>query len=177
MKKIIILPLLMALLSCNVAIKYDYDVRADFKAYKAYNFYSDINSGLSILDERRLIRGLEAALKDLGYALSDDPDFLIDIRGLVQETPPPPPSNVSVGFGTTGGASSGAIGLNMPMNSSRPYDEMMIEFVDETSGETFWVADLNVVLSSSSQPLKRDAYFEKLARKVLSKYPPTIKKK
>ena len=175
MNKIVSLLLLTCLLSCGSTIHYDYDSKADFKAYKTYHYYDDINSGLTILDERRLVRALDAKLQDLGYVKSKQPNFLIDVKGISTEVNNSP--SVAVGFGGTGGNTSGGVGVNVPINGNQNYDEMVIEFVDESSGETFWLADLNVILTSSNSPEKRDTFFVALVEKIFSKYTPKPKKK
>jgi hypothetical protein len=153
-----------------VAIDYDYDATTNFKAYKTYHFYEDLESGLTELDERRLLRALDEQLKRLGYTKSQNPDFLIDIRGI--EVPVNNSPSIDVGFAGTGTNTAGGIGVNVPVNSQQDYHEMSVEFVDRLKEETFWMAKVNVLLSSSNEPLKRDAFFRDLSIKILNKFPP-----
>lgn len=165
---------LIFVFSCGSAINYDYDRGADFSVYKTYLYYSDIQSGLSTLDERRLLRALDHRLEVMGYTKSSKPDFIININGNAYETNNA--SSVGVGVGGTGGSTSGGIGVSVPINNYKTYDEMVIEFVDEKKGTTIWLADVNVVVPNSETPEKRDAYFVNLVNKILSNYPPKSKK-
>jgi hypothetical protein len=161
------------LTSCGVSINYDYDQNTDFKKYQTYAYYNDMETGLTTLDERRLIRALDTILHERRYRKAERPDFLIDIKGLTSRTSNQ--SSVGVGVGSTGGNTVGTVGINVPLNSYQTYDEMMIEFVDETNERTFWVADLNVILTTSNEPEQRYNFFKKLAEKILRHYPPTAK--
>jgi len=171
MKKFCLGIIAVALASCNVAIKYDYDAGTDFKAYKTYDYFGDMQSGLSVLDERRLIRALDTKLSSMGISKSRSPDFYIDIRGISYV--PQNTSSISVGVGGTSGSTAGAVGVSLPLDQGPAYDEMVIEFVDERKSEVFWLADLNVIISTASTPEKRDEYFMDLADKILKKYPPS----
>ena len=56
MKNIRFIPLLLLIASCApIRVTYDYERTANFSKYKTYNYYSDINSGLSDLDTKRLL--------------------------------------------------------------------------------------------------------------------------
>ena len=55
------------LISCSaIKVNYDYDKAVDFSNYSTYNYYSDMESGLSQLDEKRLLRALDSTLKARG---------------------------------------------------------------------------------------------------------------
>ena len=59
------------MMSCGaVKVDYDYDRDVDFSKYSTYNYFSDVETGLSQLDERRLIRVLDSTLKTKGYQLA-----------------------------------------------------------------------------------------------------------
>ena len=81
MKKIVsLLALSLILVSCGgVKVAYDYDEQADFSTLKTYNYIPDMQSGLSQLDLNRLMNATDAILQEQGYALSDNPDFLINV--------------------------------------------------------------------------------------------------
>jgi len=170
MKRLFTFVLLGCFWSCSVAIDYDYDASANFNDYKTYNFYEDLESGLTELDERRLLRALDEQLKRLGYTKSQNPDFLIDIRGI--EVPVNNSPSIDVGFAGTGTNTAGGIGVNVPVNSQQDYHEMSVEFVDRLKEETFWVAKVNVLLTNASEPLKRFEFFRELSGKILKNFPP-----
>ena len=56
MKKILALLTVITFTSCaSIYVNYDYEKQTDFTKYKTYNYYSDIESGLSELDTKRLL--------------------------------------------------------------------------------------------------------------------------
>lgn len=175
MKRLLWLVSTFLLLSCGVSINFDYDSNADFESYKTYTYYNDMNTGLTVLDERRLVRAMDSALSKRRFVKVSKPDFLIDIKGQSYEEENR--TNVGVAVGGTGGNTFGNVNVNVPLNNQQSYDEMVIEFVDERTGETFWLADINVILSTADQPEKRDEYFSQLAEKILKKYPPAKENK
>ena len=80
MKNLGFLILIMLLVSCGgVKVNYDYDKSTDFSNYTSYNYFSDMNSGLSQLDEKRLLRVLDSTLQSKGFLLTEEPDFYINI--------------------------------------------------------------------------------------------------
>jgi len=77
MKYFSILVLLIIVSSCApIRVNYDYEKTTDFKSYKTYNYYANLNTGLSELDTKRLLDALDNTLQSSGYALSETPDFL-----------------------------------------------------------------------------------------------------
>src|SRR5690606_11255416 len=94
---------LLALVSaCSpVRVTYDYDKAAQFSTYNTYNYYSPLNTGLSELDTKRLLNTLDAQMQAKGFALSDTPDFLINIQS--QEYQSARRNNVGLGVGGGGG--------------------------------------------------------------------------
>lgn len=94
-------------LSCNaINVNSDYDKETDFSAYTTYNYFSDMETGLSELDTKRLLNALDVALNAKGRRFSEEPDFFIDIKSSTFQTPNS--NNVGVGVGGSG-RSSGAV--------------------------------------------------------------------
>ena len=51
--------LLLIVASCApINVNYDYEKGTDFTQYKTYNYYSDMETGLSELDTKRLLNDL-----------------------------------------------------------------------------------------------------------------------
>ena len=81
MKAFIILLLSLSIVSCgSVKVQNDYDKTVNFESYKTYNYYKDMNTGLSELDNKRLFSMLEEGLAQKGITKSDNPDFLIYLK-------------------------------------------------------------------------------------------------
>ena len=73
--------MVLFIVSCApIKVNYDYDETVNFSQYKTYNYYSDIKTGLSELDSKRLFVALDHTLQKQGFSMSDTPDFYIDIQ-------------------------------------------------------------------------------------------------
>jgi len=63
--------------SCGPIVNYDYDINTDFNNLKTYAYFDDINTGLSALDTKRIVRTLDKKLQSLGLErrANNPPDF------------------------------------------------------------------------------------------------------
>ncbi|MCB0382017.1 MAG: DUF4136 domain-containing protein [Psychroserpens sp.] len=156
-----------------VRVNYDYEKTTDFKAYKTYNYYADLNTGLSELDTKRLLDALDDALESKGFLLAESPDFFIDIKSSeYQETSR---NNVGVGLGGTGRNVGGGISIGIPVGQQKLNRQIIFEFVDEHKTGLFWQAVSESSYSPNATPEKREALFKAIVAKVLNGFPPEIK--
>lgn len=159
-----------------MAVSYDYEKTTDFSKYKTYNYYGDMNTGLSVLDTRRLLKALDAKLDSLGLQKSDTPDFFIDIQSSEFQN-----QNGGVGFGVggTGRNAGGGISVGIPTGQSNMSRRIVFDFVDDAGDKEklFWQAVSTGSFRVNATPDKREAYFVSLVEKVFRKYPPKTKKK
>jgi Domain of unknown function (DUF4136) len=163
--------LLLLVASCGPVIHYDYEKSTDFNHYKSYNYFDDMESGLSQLDTKRLVRAIDSRLATMGLTRSDNPDFYIDIKS--QDIQNRTNSNVGVGVGGTGRNVGGGISIGMPIGSSQYMREIIIDFVDISNGEKlFWQAVSESTYSPNASPEKREEVFIKLVEKIFEGYPP-----
>ena len=96
-------------------------------------------TGLSTLDNKRLIRAIDRKLETMGLTRSDNPDFYIDIQS--QDIINRNNSNVGVGVGGTGRNVGGGISVGLPLGGNQLTRELVIDFVDKNKGERlFWQA-------------------------------------
>lgn len=176
MKKILVLcSLSLFILSCaTVRVNYDYEKRTDFNTYKSYNYYSDMNMGMSELDAKRLLDALDAELKAKGMHLSDSPDFLVNIKSSTFQEGSR--NNVGVGLGGGGGHVGGGISIGIPIGQAKINREIVFEFVDENKSGLFWQATSESAYQPNAKPEVKETQFKAIAKKVLSAYPPTPKK-
>lgn len=156
-----------------VRVNYDYEKTTDFKAYKTYNYYADLNTGLSELDTKRLLNVLDKAMQSNGYSLSETPDFFIDIKS--SEYQERSRNNVGVGVGGTGGRVGGGISIGIPVGQNKLNRQIIFEFVDENKNGLFWQAVSESSYSPNASPEKREVQFQAIVTKVLQGFPPEIK--
>ncbi|MGC1204651.1 MAG: DUF4136 domain-containing protein [Flavobacteriaceae bacterium] len=167
--KSIILILLVS--ACSpIYVNYDFEKGTDFSKYKNYNYYSDMETGLSELDTKRLLDALDLKLKEKGFNLSNTPDFYIDIKtsefqGVQRET-------VGVGLGSGGRNVGGGISIGLPIGQANINRQITIDFVDENKKQLFWQAVSESSFNPKSNPEKREAKLNAIVEKILTKYPP-----
>ncbi|MCC1484731.1 DUF4136 domain-containing protein [Winogradskyella immobilis] len=163
--------ILLLFSSCGVIVNYDYDKDTNFSEYTTYNYFSDIKSGLSEFDTRRLYRALDAKLESIGITKSDNPTFYIDIQSKVIESRSN--SNVGIGLGGTGRNVGGGVSIGIPVGGNAHNREIVIEFVDDNNNEkVIWQAVSADTYGADSTPEKREAKFIALVEKIFKKYPP-----
>jgi len=174
MKYFSILVLLIIVSSCApIRVNYDYEKTTDFKSYKTYNYYANLNTGLSELDTKRLLDALDNTLQSSGYALSETPDFFIDIKS--SEYQEAARNNVGVGLGGTGRNIGGGISVGIPVGQNKLNRQIIFEFVDENKNGLFWQAVSESSYSPNASPEKRETLFNAIVTKVLEGFPPEIK--
>jgi hypothetical protein len=163
----------LALITTSCApiyVNYDYEKGTDFSEYKTYNYYSDMNPGLSELDTKRLLDALDLKMKEKGFLLSDTPDFFIDIKSTAFQAAQR--ETVGVGLGGGGGNVGGGISIGLPIGQANVNRQITIDFVDESKKQLFWQAVSESSFNPTATPEKRELKLKALIEKVLTKYPP-----
>lgn len=159
------------LTSCNaVRVNYDYDKTTDFSNYSTYNYFSDMETGLSGLDEKRLLNVLDSTMQSKGYLLAEEPDFFINI--LSSEFRRGPNNSVGVGVGGTGRNVGGGVSVGIPVGSSGLARNIQFDFVDAEKDALFWQANSESSFRDNASPSVREAQLQKVVAKVFSKFPP-----
>ncbi len=170
MKNLKLLFITFLLTSCGTIVNYDYEKSTNFDDYKTYNYFDDIETGLSELDTKRLIRVMDKKLKAMGFSRTDNPDFYIDIQS--QSIVSRNNSSVGVGVGGGSGGGFGGVSVGIPVGQNKQSRELIIDFVDETKTGLFWQAISESSFNPNASPEKREALFAKIIDKVFAEYPP-----
>jgi hypothetical protein len=166
--------LILLMVSCApIRVNYDFDKTTNFTNYKTYNYYNDMQTGLSELDTRRFLDAFDAKMTAKGFALSDTPDFFIDIKS--KEYQEAQRQTVGVGLGGGGGNVGGGISIGLPIGQANVNRHITIEFVDDNKKQLFWQAESEYSFNPNSQPEQREEKFKAVSEKVLSQYPPKQK--
>ncbi len=161
------------LLVCACApihVNYDYDKQTKFSDYKTYNYYADLETGLSELDTKRLLDILDAKMKTMGFSLSETPGFFINIQSSEYENA----QNSTVGLGVGGGGRNvgGGVSIGLPIGQAKMSRQIVIDFVDENGKGLFWQAVSESSFNQNASPEKREERLTAIVEKVFSKYPP-----
>jgi hypothetical protein len=171
MRYLFFILLLFSLLSCSgVRVNYDYDKGTNFSNYTSYNYFSDIESGLSQLDEKRLMKALDSTLQSKGYLLAEEPDFFINI--LSNEYRSSPNNAVGVGIGGTGRNVGGGVSVGLPLGNSGIQRRIQFDFVDAEKDQLFWQASSESGFRENASPSVREERLRAVIKKVFAKFPP-----
>ncbi|MFL1011800.1 DUF4136 domain-containing protein [Flavisericum labens] len=167
--KIAIIAILI--ISCApIRVNYDYDKQTTFNNYKTYQYYGNMETGLSELDNKRLLDAIDFQMATKGFTLSETPDFFIDIKSA--EYQDPQRSTVGFGLGGSGRNVGGGISIGIPVAQSNVNKQLTIDFVDENKKQLFWQAVSEFDFDIKSSPERREETFNAVAEKMLSEYPP-----
>ncbi len=174
MRNLLYILVLCFLFSCNaVRVNYDYDKATDFSNYATYNYFEDMESGLSQLDEKRLLDILDSTLQAKGYLLSEEPEFLINIKSFVFQSNSG--NNVGVGVGGGGRNVGGGLSIGIPVGNSGIQRQILFDFVDANKNSLFWQADTQSGFRDNAAPIDREEQLKRVVAKAFSKYPPELK--
>nr|WP_321410846.1 DUF4136 domain-containing protein [uncultured Allomuricauda sp.] len=174
MRYLLFIVLIVLLASCSsVKVNYDYDKTVDFSSYSTYNYYSDMQSGLSQLDEKRLLNALDSTLKARGYRLAEEPELFINI--LSNEFRGAPNNNVGVGIGGGGRNVGGGISVGLPLGGPNMQRSIQIDLVDAQRDALVWQAVAESSLRENASPSVREDKLRAVVKKVFSKFPPKLK--
>lgn len=174
MKRVAILTSFLIFLSCSpIRVAYDYQKGTDFSSYTTYNYYDEIDSGLSELDENRLVKALDSTLKSKGYLLSEEPGFLINIKSEVYRKA----QSNSVGIGVGGGGRNvgGGVSVGIPLGSASIQRAIILDFVDADRKQLIWQADTESGFRDNASPSVREEALQRVVEKALNKFPPETK--
>lgn len=170
MKQLLSIIALFLVTSCApIYVSYDYDKAVDLSKYKTYQYFGDMDTGLSQLDTKRLLDVLDKKLEANGFVISETPDFLIDIsttefRNQQRET-------VGVGVGGGSGNVGGGISIGLPIGQSNATKQIIFDFVDASNKQLFWQANSEASFNPRAEPIKREERFTAIVDKVFKKYP------
>lgn len=175
MKSIIPFLFLVFLVSCSaVRVNYDYDRNTDFTKYTTYNYYPNMDTGLSELDTKRLLRAIDSTMRGKGFLLSEEPEFLIGIMSRSFQAPRN--NTVGVGIGGSGRNVGGGMSIGIPVGAANVEREIQFDFVDSQKDELFWQAISVSSLKETSSPDEREQILQALVVKTFEKYPPKSRK-
>ena len=159
------------IVSCApIYVNYDYDKTTNFQQYKTYNYYSDMETGLSELDTKRLLDALDLKMQAKGFSLSETPDFFIDIKS--NQFQSAQRQTVGVGVGGGGRNVGGGISIGLPIGQANVNRQIIIDFVDENKKQLFWQAVSESSFNTNATPENREARLNAIVEKIITGYPP-----
>lgn len=174
MKYILFFSLMLVLGSCGaVKVNYDYDANTDFTAYTTYSYFDDMVTGLSQLDERRLMVSIDKTMQEKGYLFTEEADLLINIQSAVSQNGNG--SNVGVGVGGGGIGLGGGLSVGIPVGGPKLRRTITIDLVDAKKDVLIWQANSESPFKEGDAPAVKEEKMNVLTAKIFEKYPPKRK--
>ncbi len=173
MKFSILVIISIILLSCGATVTTDFEKDTNFSIYKTYNYFPDLKTGLSELDDDRIILITDSILNGRGFSKSENPQLLINFYA--SEFLTNSRNTIGIGFGSAG--VNGGVGVSggIPIGGKSIEQEFTMDFVDAEKDNLIWQAFLNGNYKEKANPDEKIAYYEEIISKILSKYPPVNK--
>lgn len=170
--KITILTVLIV--SCApIRVSYDFEETTNFSNYKTYQYFADMETGLSELDTNRLLDALDAKLTSKGYSISETPNFYIDIKSKAYQDAQR--GSFGIGMGGSGRNVGGGVSVGIPIGQGNINRQITIDFVDHGKKQLFWQAVSESSFNPDTTPEAKEQLLNALVEKVLSQYPPEKK--
>jgi len=171
MRYLILVFLAVLLVSCGSTVAVDYEKGTEWTAHKGYQFFSEMDTGLNELDNKRIIRAADSILQLRGLQRTDYNDFFINFY--VEESLSNSRNTLGIGVGSGGGNVSVGGGIGIPIGGKIINQHITIEFIEEeVGGKLIWQAIYNGELKEKATPKQKEVYYTKVITKMLSEYPP-----
>ncbi|MDC8005609.1 DUF4136 domain-containing protein [Aureisphaera galaxeae] len=170
MKLLTILALSLLLASCGATVAVDYEEQTDWSPYTQYQFYPNIDSGLSELDNKRIIMAVDSAFGFTRYTKSANPQFLINFYAEEALSN----SRNTIGLGLGGGGGNVGVGgsVGIPIGGPVIEQQITIDFIDSEKDQLIWQAVVDCKLKERATPEQKDAHYVNVIMKALKKFPP-----
>ncbi len=173
MKLLSIIAITLLLVSCGATVAVDYDQQVDFSKYKTYNFYPSIQSGLSNLDDSRIMQITDSLLQQRGFVKNDNPQLLINF--FAQESVSASKSTLGIGIGSGGGNVGVGVSGGIPIGGRVINQQLTVDFIDADVDDLVWQAVAEGEMKERSTPQQKEAYYFAVIEKILKQYPPKKK--
>ncbi|HMB62074.1 MAG TPA: DUF4136 domain-containing protein [Eudoraea sp.] len=164
--------LLMCLTACGtVRVNYDYDKTTDFSNYSTYNYYPEMETGMSDLDINRLLQAIDSTMQQKGILFSEEPEFFINIQSRAFRNLQN--SSVGVGVGGTGRNVGGGVSIGLPIGRPNVETEIIFDLVDSQKDALIWQAVSESTFREGASPSVKKEKLKEIVAKVFSRFPPS----
>lgn len=160
----------LVLKSCGAGVALDYDSEKDFTQYYTYNFYPSLQTGLSELDENRIIKITDSLLQEKGLSKSDNPQLLINFYS--SEYVSRSRNTIGIGMGSVGRNTSVGISSGIPVGGNEINQRLTVDFIDAVADALVWQAKFEGRFKEKATPRQRMSYYQSTLTKIFKKYPP-----
>jgi hypothetical protein len=151
-------------------VAFDYDEQTNFSTYNSISIYPEIQSGLSELDENRLLNSMVSALQERNLSTSTTPDLYLNVY--TEQYQEPSRNRVGVGIGGTGGNVGVGVSGGIPLGGPESFLQLTFDLIDVERDELVWQAVVNSKFDLNWSPVQRQQQFDKIVEEALEGYPP-----
>lgn len=170
MKYLIVCLACLLLLSCGATVNYDYDKQANFLQYTSYNYFPNIESGLSDLDNQRIIRATDSILQQRGFVKTENPQFYINFFS--KEFVSNSRNTIGVGIGSSGRNTGIGVSGGIPIGGRTVSQNLTIDFIDTKNDALFWQAVVESDFKERISPSQKQQHYYNALQKAFKNYPP-----
>ncbi|MGB7842164.1 MAG: DUF4136 domain-containing protein [Salinimicrobium sp.] len=171
MKLLKILPIFLFLYACSTTqVAYDYDEQANFSQYTTYSIYSQMDSGLSPLDEKRMVQSLEKGLQNANLSQAENPNLYINYY--TEEYQQDNRERLGIGIGGGGGNVGVGVSGGIPIGAPDDFLRITFDLIDAKTKALVWQAVVDTKFNRNASPKARQEKFDVVVEKALKKYPP-----
>ena len=169
--------LLFIFASCSaVRVNADFDKNVNFAPYKTYAFYKTgiDKAEISDLDKKRILRSIDEEMTAKGFTKSETPDLLINIFTKEREQVNVNQFNAGWGYGWGFGWNPWMWGGGYNNISTSSEGTLTIDLIDAKKKEMIWQGEGVGYLTQNTH--RKDENIKGFVTKIMSQYPPVLKK-
>ena len=149
---------------------YDYDEQVNFANFSTVAIYPEIQTGLSQLDQKRLLSSVDNVLREKNLSFSETPDLYLNIY--TEEYQEQNRSSLGVGVGGTGRNVGVGVSGGIPLGGPETYLRLTFDMVDVSNDALIWQAVVDSEFNFDAKPEARQKRFDRIVREALEAYPP-----
>jgi hypothetical protein len=170
MKLLYTFAILLLVTACGTTVGVDYDRATDFSQYTSYNYYPNIASGLSELDEARIKMVTDSLLQQKGMVKSATPQLYVNFYANEQVAV----NNSSIGIGIGGGGRNVAGGISggIPIGGRKMEQRLTVDVIAVAKDELIFQAVAEGTYKEKITPAKKTQYYERVLSRLLDEFPP-----
>lgn len=149
---------------------YDYDEQTNFNSYTSVAIYPQLRTGLSELDEKRLLNSVENVLQEKALSVSSTPQLYLNVY--TQQYQEPTRNSLGIGVGGTGRNVGVGVSGGIPLGGPETFLQLTFDLIDVQRDDLVWQAIVTSKFDPDAEPAVRQAQFDKIVKKALEGYPP-----
>ena len=177
----VFLPAFLFMIACAYGqdVHYNYDHRANFAAYKSYEWVDLPDPGGAVPDQlidQAIKRAVDEQLSQKGLTQVERDGYLkIGYHAILREEKAVDLSGFGTGIGPFGGGLGGwNSGTVTGQTSTIPVGTLVIDLYDPIKKQLVWRGDVTKSLDLNKSPNKNYKTLEKAMRKLFKNYPPSL---